>query len=205
VDFLNSGSKLSLEPVFVPSINRENIGAEYNLLIRKKDNYKSIKDLKGMAIGISTDQNHTASRLWLDVTLSKSSLPPRAKFFGKVVEIQKESQLLLNLFFGQIDACIVSDNALRLMKDLNPQIGENLISILTSPRYLQGILCFTKSFNDEKDRKIFRSGIMNVAQFPSGRQMLALIKISKLVPYNNEYMDTYRNLVKDYNNMKKMK
>jgi phosphonate transport system substrate-binding protein len=199
-DYFNYGNKLGLEPAFVPTING-NIGAEYYLLIREKNNYKSLKDLKGANIGISTDQNHTASKLWLDIMLAKNNLPVKSKFFNKIIEIQKESQLLLNLFFGQLDACIVSDNAYNLMSEINPQIGEKLTRILTSPRYLQGILCYIKTFNKKQDRELFNSAITNVTQFSTGKQILSLIKIDKLVPFHDEYLINYKNLLKEYYNL----
>jgi ABC-type phosphate/phosphonate transport system substrate-binding protein len=203
LDYLNLGAKIGLEPAFVPIINGKNIGAEYYLLVRDTNKYKSIKDLKGGVIGISTDQNHTASRLWLDLMLAKNKLPDKVKFFDKVIAVQKQSQLLLNLFFGQIDACIVDDDNFKLMSELNPQIEEKLTSILTSPRYLQGLLCFTKYLTDTNDREIFRSGIKNVTQFSSGKQILSLIKVSGLDPFKSEYLETYKDLLKEYNKLER--
>lgn len=201
-DYFNYGIKLGLEPAFIPTING-NVGVEYYLLTRKNGVYKSLKDLKGINIGISSDQNLTASRLWLDIMLTKNNLPAKENFFNKIIEIQKESQLLLDLFFGQLDACIVSDNTFKLMAELNPQISADIICILKSPRYLQGLLCFTKNLNDENDKKSCRSGIMNVNQLTSGKQILSLIKIDGLVLFQDEYIVNYKNLLKDYNNLQK--
>ena len=200
IDYFTYANKFDLEPVFVPSLNGE-VGNEYYILIRKDRKFQNIKDLKGTSIGVLSSRSQIASSLWLDVILAQNKLPGREKFFNKVTATEKESQLILNLFFGQLDACIVTKNSYLLMKELNPQIGEKLTYMLKSPKYVWAILCYTKTFKDTKDRKKFYTSALNVQELISGKQLLTLLKIEKLVPCQNEYLNNYKTLLKDYNNL----
>ena len=203
-DYLTYGIRLGLEPAFVPSKNG-NINVEYYLITRKKDNYKDIKELKGSRIGIDSEPKHLASKLWLDVTLARNNIPDKKKFFKEMIENTKESQLILNVFFDQLDACVVSKYSFQIMCELNPQVSEKLVSIANSPSYLLGLTCFTKTFNDANERNLFRTDITNVKKLASGKQLFTIIRIDNVVPFQNEYLGNYKNLLKEYNNFIKLK
>jgi hypothetical protein len=203
-DYLTFGNKIGLDPIFVPS-TKGDIFEQYSILTRKVSNFTNIKDLKGVKIGLLSSKNHMASRLWLDILLAKNNIPDKSKFFNKVNNSEKESQLILDLFFGHLDACIVSTASLTLMKELNPQVGEKLISIQNSPKYLWGLTCFTKIFTSEKDRDMFSKSAMQVNELNAGRQLFSLAKINKLEPFKFEYLNTYKDLLKEFNNYVKSK
>jgi hypothetical protein len=203
-DYLNNNNKLGLEPELVSSAEGDIYG-EYYILVRKEDHYRDIKDLKGTNMGVISGTNHIASRLWLDVTLAKYNIPDKKKFFKNFTMDQKESQLILNLFFGHLDACIVSSGAFSLMKELNPQISEKIICIQASPKYLWGLLCFIKSIIGEKDKTLFYSRAMHIQELISGKQLFSLIKIDKVVPFQNYYLNSYRDLMKEYTYLVKIK
>ncbi len=201
-DYLNN--KIGLDPVLATAAEGD-VYAEYYILVRKNDRYKNILDLKGANIGLLSVTNHIASRLWLDIMLAKNNIADKTKFFKNIDMEEKESQLILNLFFGHLDACIVSRGGFSLMNELNPQVGEHIINIQTSPKYLWGLLCFTKTFTDARDRNLFYNSAVHVHELISGKQLFSLIKIDKLVPFKNEYLNSYKELIKEYTYLLKTK
>lgn len=198
-DYLNYGSKIGLEPALVPSINND-AGAYYYLLVKKDKNYNSLKDLKNITIGLTSQGSHQASVLWLDELLAKDQLPQKEKYFKKIIYSEKESDLILNLFFDQTDACIVSNHDFQLMKELNPQIGSQLKTILISPKYLWGIVCYTMLF-DNKAKNLFYESALKFQNLPSGKQLFSLLKIDKLIPFKQEYLDNFKTLLKNYDRL----
>ncbi len=197
IDYINNNEKIGLDPVLVPSAEGD-IFSQYYILVRKESGYKDIKDLKGIIIGVLSGTNQAASTCWLDVTLAKNNIPDKTKFFKKIITANKESQLILNLFFGQLDACIVSTGAFSIMKELNPQVGDKLISILVSPKYLWGVVCFTKIFVNQSDRNLFYTHAVNVQELVSGKQVLSLIKVDKLETFKYDYLNSFKELLKEY-------
>jgi hypothetical protein len=202
-DYLSS-TKMGLTPILVPSAGGD-IFAQYYLLVRKDDKYKTIKDLKGSNIGVLSSFNQASSRLWFDIILSKNNVSDKANFFKTVTKADKESQLILNLFFGHLDACIVSKRAFLVMKELNPQIGDKIIFIQASPKYLWGVVSFTKTFINERDKNLFYTSAIHVHELVSGKQLFSLIKIDKLNAFKNEYLDSYKDLIKEYTYLVKTK
>lgn len=205
IDYINNGEKIGLEPVLVPS-TKGDIFEQYYILVSNDGRYKNIRDLKGANIGVLSHSIYkTTSNYWLDVTLAKNNISDKANFFGRFTTSNKESQLILNLFFGRLDACIVSKESFTLMKELNPQIGGKIISIQTSPDYLMGVVCFTKKFMSVGDRNLFYTNAIHVHETVSGRQVLSLVKVDKLVSFKNDYLNSLKDLTKEYNNLVKAK
>jgi phosphonate transport system substrate-binding protein len=199
-DYLNNFAKIGLDPVLVPSIGGD-IFTQYFLLVKKESRYKNIKDLKGTSLGILSGTIQADSKCWLDVTLAKNNIHDKSKFFKNIILSNTESQLILNLFFGRLDACIVSKSAFSVIKELNPQVEQKIVSIQTSPKYLCGLFCFTKTFVNQNDRNLFYTNAVNIQKLVSGRQVLSLVKVNKLEPFKLEYLNSLRDLLKDYNNL----
>jgi hypothetical protein len=197
LDYLDYSDKIELDPALVMS-TRGDIFEQYYILVKKNDRYKSIKDLKGANIGLLSAKNYCVSKIWLDVTLAKDNIPDKSRFFKNIITSDKESQLILNLFFGHLDACVVSKGSFLLMKELNPQVGDNLISIQTSPNYLLGLICFIKNSVSEPDKNLFYSNVVHIHELNSGKQLLSLIKIDKLAAFKKEYLNSFKVLLKEY-------
>jgi phosphonate transport system substrate-binding protein len=203
-DYLTYGSKIGLDPILVPSAEGD-IFSRYYILIRNDSKFKTILDLKGAKLGLIAGTNHIVSRIWLDVLLAKNNIPDKSQFFNNIVTSNKESQLILSLFFGHLDVCIVSTGSLILMKELNPQVGEKIIPLQTSSQYLWGLLCFTKTYTNESEKNTFLIHAQHVHEFVTGKQLFSLIKIEKLVSFKNEYLNSYKDLLKEYNYLVKTK
>ncbi len=199
IDYLKLGSKIKLQPALVPVINNE-VGYKYYLLVKKNDNYNSLKDLQNTSIGLSSERVHTASILWLEVTLAKINLPSKDKFFKNIKYSGKESDLVLDLFFGKTDACIVSDYDYNLMKELNPQIGNKLKIIAITPRYLRALFCFTKLVGKEEKDVILNSAI-TFQTLSAGKQLFTLLNMEKIESYKPEYIESYKTLLKEHDNL----
>ena len=204
LDYLEYIDKIELDPVLVLS-SRGDIFEQYYILVKKDDHYKNIKDLKGADIGQISGKNQAASRYWLDVTLAKNNISDKTKFFKKVVTSDKESQLILNLFFGHLDACIVSKGSFTLMKELNPQIESKIMCIQNSPGYLIGLICYVKNVISDHEKDLFYTNVLHIQELNSGKQLLSLIKVDKLVDFKKEYLINTRELAKEYSYLVKTK
>jgi phosphonate transport system substrate-binding protein len=196
-EFLMYRDKFNLEAVLVPSFQGET-NFKHLLLVRKENKYKKINDLKGADISISTNYDTISAKIWFETICAKNNIKDKEKFFKKITEISKESQLILDLFFGKINACIVREKSFSLMNELNPQIGERIEALASSPSYLIAVICFSKNFSNELHKKYFMESALGIHKTVSGKQLMTVMKIDKLVPYKDEYLNTYIELLNDY-------
>ena len=197
VDFMQLKDKFSLDPQFIASFKGDT-EFRYLLLTSKDKNYKDIKDLKDLRIGITSKYNNDIPKLWFDVFCAKNNISDIKSYFKEIITTPNESQLILNLFFGKIDACLVPEKIFRIMAELNPQMEARLTPLASSPYYIFTIMCFTKNYINEEDRKVFTDNALKMHELVSGKQIMMMMKINKLVLFHDTDLDSYRQLLEDY-------
>jgi hypothetical protein len=197
IDYLKNKPKLHVYPA---SVSKEY--DEY-LLLAKRDKYKNLAELKGKNLGLIISSYNPIPGMWIDVLLGRSRLNKKEKFFGSLKEFNKESQLILSVFFEQNDACIVSKKAFKTMCELNPQVESNLIILANSPSYMVGLACITK--NSRKfsyiDKLIDATG--ELSSFPAGKQVLTLMKTTSVRRFKPGDLKTVEDLLKEYEILQK--
>ncbi len=194
-DYIKYKNKLKLEPEFIPAYK----GAtkyRYLMLVREKEKFKSITDLKGASIGITEKYDYTIPGMWLDAVCADNKIPEKEKFFKEIIKTPNESKLILNLFFGKIDACIVPENTFLFMAELNPQIKKRLTILKYSPYYIITVICFTNNFLNKKDREFFQKKALDMQKLVYGQQVLTLMKIDQIVLYHKDDLNSFLQLLK---------
>lgn len=202
VDYLTYADKNNFKPMFASLIDNKP-GSSYLIITRKDKQFNSISDLKNSSIGITTSYLHKAAAIWLEVLLFNNNLPNKDKFFSRTVESTKDSKVVLDVFFGKLDACLIPESAYAVMTELNPQIKAQLKILDQSPFYMNLVLCFTNNLKDKNIYETIKNKIINVTTSSSGKQMLTIMKINSIVPFNEEYLESTKKLLSTYTDLKK--
>lgn len=202
VDFLAYKSKLALNPVLV------NSGAEdpletYFILVKNEGSINNVDALTDKKFGMIPKDSDPLPALWLNVLLGQSKTPKSGKVFSSIVIDKTESQLILSLFFGQLDACLVSKTAYDTMVEINPQIGKRVKILNSSPRLLRVIASFTTKFKKSRFSENLLNHLTTLDNYSAGRQLFALTKTAKIVPFKDEYLNNVKALLSDYNKLPK--
>jgi phosphonate transport system substrate-binding protein len=201
VDFLTYKTRLSLYPILVNSGKIDPLET-YLILTRNNENINGIEALADKKIGMQPKGNDPIPVMWLDVLLESVKRVKTNKLFTKIVTDKTESQLILSLFFGQLDACLVTKTAFETMVEINPQIGRQLKILNSSPGYIRAVSSFTIKFKNSKYSPDLLTHLTRLDNYASGRQLFALTKTAKIIPYKDEYLDNVRALISSYNKLK---
>ncbi len=192
---MNYKAKLNLEGAFVP-LKGGQIFNDYILLT--EENIKNLAELKGSKIGIVSKSNYSIPNMWLSYLLNINNLPIPNKYFSEIKESDKESQLILSVFFQQLNACIVTKNSFNLMTELNPQVGNKLKILAVSPDLIQTVTAFPKNFKNEEHRKLIINAAEQLNSYPGGKQLLTLMNTDQVISFRKEYTDNVNTLIKNY-------
>jgi ABC-type phosphate/phosphonate transport system substrate-binding protein len=198
-EYLEVKNRMPFEPLAVSLP----LGAEhkqFSVLVRKDRGISKVGELANSEILIEQGENSVLLSLWLETLLMKEGFPGPAGFFAKFRNVKKSSQALLPVFFKNSDACAVSRGGFEMMKELNPQVGQELVAIAQSPGYPQGIVCVRKGFAEKYPG--FVKHMFLVHNLSEGRQILTLMKINKLVPYEPAYLKTTEALLQEHEALK---
>lgn len=193
-EYLALYKKLSVEP-FITNYTADHIGYKYYFIVNKNDGIEDISELKNETINILSRQNQKAPFLWLNKLLKNKGLSDQKKFFKEVVTDYKATNVLLPVFFKKAKACIVTEASLNLLSELNPGI-KNSTKILYSSEYiLLGVGCLNSKKKNTSAYNILKDIIPTLHTSEYGSQLLNLFNADKLVPYKEEYLKNYLNLL----------
>jgi len=152
------------------------IPSQFIIVVQKKSGIKNILELKNKLIGMQ--KHDDIIHQYLDVNLADKT--------NTVLNIEtftSRQRVLLKLFFGKIDAAIVTNKSFELAKQLNPQIGEKLEVLENTNLQATNFGFFRKSF-DKNVKKRMTQIVKTIHKTPRGRELLSLYKTEKLSDSN---------------------
>jgi ABC-type phosphate/phosphonate transport system substrate-binding protein len=193
-EYLSIEDGLHAEPMFT-YLQAGQIELEYIIIARQDGGFKTPGDLRGKKISITKGGRSSMAPLWLDALLFDEKLPAKESFFREIKEVSKASQAILPVFFKQNDAGIVTKSAFDAAVTLNPQIGQQVKIIATSPKLVPMVTCFSTFIRPER-RKLFLEQALKLHESPKGLQNFTVFKIERLVLWEPRYFDATRDLIK---------
>ena len=186
-DFLRLAPDSLLKPILTRVKTNGDISDTFVILVHKNKNWTALQDLKNPSVRIQ--QNDILAKYWLQVALARAQHPQALQFFSAIEQDVRPSQSILSVFFGKSDVCVVNTAVFEAMSQLNPQIAQKLVPILTSPKFLTGFLCTHVEMPIERQDVITKASLA-LSQSEDGRQVIRLFKTKEIVPFQDAYIKT---------------
>lgn len=187
---------------YLATVMNGDVYDEHVVLARKDREIKKLRDLKDKRLIISIAAEGDIPVMWLEVTLNKEGLPRSEKFFSSIKMVDQVSQAVIPVFLGQMDACIVTNYGFNTMMELNPQVGQMLQVLITSPKYANGLSCINNVLDEESYREIIERTLRELHTEPEGRQILALFKAEKFVLFEPSFLENVEILLREFKDLK---
>lgn len=159
---LTAGEFLQLEglglqgPLLCSKI-RDQVTEEYLLLVREKDAIQKIADLKGHSLIMLDDVRGCLAPYWLEVLCRENGLGAARDGFARITTSSKATQVVLPVFFGKADACVVTRNGWDVMCELNPQLSKTLRIVATSTPVVPALTCFGPGVTPEFRQRVIKA------------------------------------------------
>jgi ABC-type phosphate/phosphonate transport system substrate-binding protein len=198
-EYVTLRSRVSMEPVFV-TVDDGGVYQSVVLLVRRDGRVRKVLDLKGGRLSASVEHANSVHLKWLEVLLMGEGFRTAADFFSKIGKAKGPSQAILSVFFGQSDACLTTLQAFQLASELNPQVGSELFPVARSPGGASGVIVFRPDLSEADKRKL-TDVLERMHLDPQGRQLLRLFRMSALVPFKSEYLDSVDALQKEHDRL----
>jgi hypothetical protein len=192
LDYLQLRGRIHLRPLAILSKTDQPTDV-YLIVTHKNKTLKTLKELPVRRLIIEAGGGGDIAKLWLDTVLETHGLPLHQLFFTTLSIGEKPSRTLLPVFFGQADACIISENAFTVMSELNPQIKEQLIIQERSPGYVTMLICATTRLEDwARDMVIKETERMHT--YPDGQQILTIMQMKRFFDFKPQYLEATERL-----------
>ena len=154
-----------------------------------------MSQLAGTSLIVETGGSGRTPLVWLECLLGQHIDSSMKSFFKEIILVDKSSQAILPVFFQKADVCVTTLSGFQTMVELNPQVGQTLDIIYSSPKLLRGMACFRSGY-EEKYKNAVLPILKNLHKDPDGQQILIVMREEKLAPYQHQYLDTSRELFK---------
>jgi ABC-type phosphate/phosphonate transport system substrate-binding protein len=197
-DFIEARDRLPVVPIVISTPVRGDFNELY-LLVRKDAGAQTVRDLRHKRMVVETELDGSFPMIWLETLLMREGVAERpARFFASIRSTAKSSQVVLAVFFGQADGCIVSRNTIETIAELNPQVGKELGRIASSQPFASAVGCLRTDFYDRYETQI-TDALELLHSDPQGKQILTLFRQGKLVRFKEPYLATVEALLKERN------
>lgn len=192
--YLEMGIQEATEPCFVGATDA-GPGRRHLGLTCRESGLNTLADLRGKTIVEFAIANATLGRRWLETLLLESRLGTHDTFFDGVETVGKPSSAVLSVFFGKRPACLVDEDGFTVMKELNPQVGNQLQVGAISESMVNAVICLKRSgWSSEQYKQDLIRGLAELHLETSGQQILTLFKVREQVPFQESQLDTIRKL-----------
>ncbi len=193
LDYLHLQGQEYLEPVLTGMVNGQ-LGYDFILVAHRNIGISQLSQLRGKTLNLQGIRGTDAiPRLWLDALLREQGLTNSAAFFSKIKTVKKSSQAVLPVFFNKVDAAVITREAYNTLVELNPQIGQSLAIIASSPRYLQSLLTVRKDLPDDVKEQIIAASL-KLSSYPRGCQILNLFRTGGVTRFKPSYLKSLQEL-----------
>jgi phosphonate transport system substrate-binding protein len=188
LDYLSLRERFHLRPLAILSKTDEPTDT-FMLITRKNKTLRTLAGLPNRTLIIEAGGGGgEIAKLWLDTVLKARGLPPHQKFFNVLRTGDKPSRTLLPVFFGQADACVVSESSLAVMSELNPQLEEQLVVEERSAGYICILISATDRLEDWA-RDIVMEETMRMHTIADGQQILTIMQMKRFFPFKPKYLE----------------
>lgn len=198
-DYIKLKNKISLDAEFVSKMEGSVLFKYYLLTNRSRNIFNGAN--RNNKLIIFNSMGNDLPYEWLDNLLEETYSTNAQGVFGDIKEVRKPSQAVLPVFFGNAEACIITDYAYKTIVELNPQIEDSLLINYYSPDFPLGVLCLSNGLVPEY-KKVFKQSISELSLAEKGKQILSLFKIEDNVEFKEEYL---KNLYELFDPSERMK
>lgn len=199
IDYLKYAPTIKVK-VDMASQRNNKVSVKYLLLVNADGEIKSLANLKNKRLAIKKETR--LGMIFIDTELMKAKLPASSLFFNTIEEKPKENQAALAVFFGQVDACIVTDVNYETMTELNPQMGRKLKALASSAELVEIVGFFRKDFPLPHKERAIQGIIKGVKASKRASQMKLLLNTEGMNTIADNQLDNVRMLLADYNRLK---
>ena len=192
-EYLQLRKQFNLIPSFTNQTNGI-VGFKLLLVVHKDEQISKISELEGADIYVHSQENSEIQEMLLNKLLKDERLPNSKKFFRNIIKSPATNNVVLPVFFKRAKAALVTEESLKILKEINPQIDKKLKIIYRSPSLILGFSCYNGNSKNSEFQKDLSEILLNLHTDSYGKQLLDLFVSEKVVPYKEEYLKDYLDL-----------
>ncbi|WP_373500524.1 PhnD/SsuA/transferrin family substrate-binding protein [Desulfococcus sp.] len=179
------------EAVFLPA-TEQGFHVRYAVLVHRNGGITDLKGLMGKTVVMHDGQRMVLARPWLENVMA-------GRRFGGLTPVENPSKAILQVYFRQSRAALVTMDAFALACELNPQLQDDLKVLTVSPPFITSFFFFRPTFQG-RSRERLEAAITELHTTPGGRQVLTVFQSSRMEKHPASILDATRQFLTAHGN-----
>lgn len=197
IDYILLREMVATNPLYVASALTASPVESYIVLTAKENDWKKLSAMDQRRLMVEHYSQWDIGRIWLESELNQMQLSKSESFFTTIQAADKPTRLVLPVFFGQAEACLVTQSAYQTMVELNPQLGRKLRILMRSPGVVKSLFCVADDLDPQfvADTKK-RLHTMHLTE--DGQQLMMIFRIKRFFPFRLEDLEATERILHRY-------
>jgi phosphonate transport system substrate-binding protein len=197
IDYILLREMVSTEPLYVASALTDSPVESYIVLTQKEIDWNKISAMPQRRLMVEHYDQWDIGRIWLETELNRMQLPKSETFFTAIQAADKPTRLVLPVFFGQAEACLVTQSAYQTMVELNPQLGQKLRVLVRSPGVIKSLFCVVHDL-DPKFVAETKKRLHSMHLTEDGQQLTMIFRLKRFFPFRPEDLEATERILNRY-------
>jgi ABC-type phosphate/phosphonate transport system substrate-binding protein len=164
--------KLKLQFVYIPT-HAEGVTVRYAIIVRRDGGINTLNALTGRKLSTYENAGMVLARPWFESLLTASQRTT------KFLDTDNPSKAIMQVFFHQSDAALVTMETFDLVCEMNPQLRNSLRTLSVSQPFIAGCFVFNPTFHGTL-RERFENVLMELHTTQAGLQLLTVFQASRI-------------------------
>jgi phosphonate transport system substrate-binding protein len=192
-------SGLRPESIFLTAKGAD-FAEKYVILVHHDAGIDDLAGLKGRKLVRHVSPTTSSALPWLETVLADRGLGRVENLFGEITTTEKPSKGVLQVFFHQADACLLSAGAFEVACELNPQLRKNLKVMAVSPPLISTVLFFRSSCTSHALSEM-EATLLELDSSVAGQQVLTVFQSSRMLKQPLASFEPTRRVLTDYHRL----
>lgn len=197
IDYILLREMVATNPLYVASALTASPVESYIVLTAKEIDWKKLSAMTQRRLMVEHYDQWNIGRIWLETELNRMQLPKSETFFTAIQDADKPTRLVLPVFFGQAEACLVTQSAYHTMVELNPQLGQKLRVLMRSPGVIKSLFCVADyldpDFVAETKKRVHSMHLTD-----DGQQLMMIFRLKRFFPFRPEDLEATERILNRY-------
>ncbi|MFT4549848.1 MAG: hypothetical protein ACI9UA_002453 [Pseudoalteromonas tetraodonis] len=188
-----------LRPCLAISSNH-GITSTFLLITRAEDKITKPSQLRGKKILIDTAGHGELPLIWFATRLGAEIPFAEIPKFASITLVQQPHRALIPVYFGKVDACVITRSAYSNASALNPDIVQKLKTTINSKALLTSVFAFHRDYPLVPAEK-FATRALEIQDQRASKDLFGQIDRVGLQTFNASALFTVSELYKEYENL----
>lgn len=194
---------LNVQPeyIFLPATDK-GFHVRYVVIVHRDSGITNPKGLMGLNLTTYGGNQMLMAKTWLKTVLAGYPEKELSLTIAEMNTMENPSKAILQVFFRQAHAALVTEEAFELACELNPQLSKNLTVLSMSQPLIISFFIFRPTWQSISKTKL-ESAIIALHTTPGGRQVLTVFQKSRMEKQPGsvlkdtlQFLEDYRRLVR---------